>query len=57
MKTEFSLKFFAVLIIVFNFRIVEQFSLAMKKNRVALEIFTVVNILFTFSIFNNLHLP
>jgi len=34
----------------------EQLALALKKNRVALKIFTVVNILFTFRIFNSFRL-
>jgi len=48
---------YIVLKIFSQFTIFEQLALALKKNRVALKIFTVVNILFTFRIFNNLRLP
>jgi len=55
-KTEFSLKFFTVLNIVFTFRIFEQLVFAMK-NIVCPE-FTVLNIYFlSFRILNNLRLP
>jgi len=44
---------FTVLNIYFSsFRIFEQLALALK-NRVALKFFTVLNVLFTFRIFNN----
>jgi len=56
LKTEFSLKFFAVLNIVFTFRIFEQLVLCLK-NRVCPE-FIVLNIYFlSFIILNNLRLP
>ena len=56
LKTEFSLKFFTVLNIVFTFRIFENLLLALK-NRVCPE-FTVLNIYFlSFRILNNLRLP
>jgi len=45
LKTEFTLKFFTVLKIVFTFRIFEQLALALK-NRVCLE-FTVLNTYFS----------
>jgi len=56
LKTEFSLKMFTVLNIVFTFRIFEQLVLALKS-RVCPE-FTVLNICFlSFRILNNLRLP
>jgi len=56
LKTEFSLKIFTVLNIVFTFRIFEQLVLSLK-NIVCPE-FTVLNIYFlSFRILNNLRLP
>jgi len=56
LKTEFFLKYFTVLNIVFKFRIFEQLVRALKK-RVCPE-FTVLNICFlSFRILNNLRLP
>ena len=56
LKTEFSLKIFTVLNIVFTFRIFEQLVLSLK-NRVCPE-FTVLNVYFlSFRILNNLRLP
>jgi len=48
---------YTVLNIFSQFTIFEQLALALKKSRVALKIFTVVNILFTFRMFNNFRLP
>jgi len=56
LKTEFFLKSFIVLNIVFTFRIFEQLVLALKES-VCPE-FTVLNIYFlSFRILNNLRLP
>jgi len=52
-KTEYSLKFFTVLNILFTFRIFEQHALALKTE-CALKFFTVLNILFAFRIFEQL---
>ena len=55
LKTEFALKIFTVLNVLFTFRIFEQLALALKTE-CALKFFNVLNVLFTVSIFEQLAL-
>jgi len=55
LKTEFPLKFFTVLIILFTFRIFEQLALALR-NRVALKFFILLKYLYHSAILSNLRL-